>query len=249
MAVGLRSALLAASLLVLACTTSETGFGDGMIGVGMTGGDLRVDAVPVPDGPYRMPDAAVPDAAPAEASVDGVPDAPVDVVVTPDLARDLVPDQALDSKPPVNLANGAACEAATWCKTGFCVDGVCCDRVCNNGCMACRKTRTDLADGTCGTAKDLEGKPCGKACGVAEGGVPAVVQKTCAAGVCGFPATQVAIERCTSDNPCLSFFCDNATARCVSTGCATGTCCCNSPNGMRACMKREMCAGERSCAP
>jgi hypothetical protein len=248
MAVGLRSALLVAtSLAVLACTTSDSGFGDGMTGVGTTGGDLRVDALPS-DRPAPEPDAPAPDTAPADvAPPDDVPDAAVDVA--PDLARDLTPDLALDTKPPTNLANGSACDAAGWCKTGFCVDGVCCDRVCNNGCMGCRKTRTDLVDGTCGTAKDLEGKPCGKACGVVEGSVPAVVQKVCMAGTCGFPATTVAVERCTSTNACLKFFCDDATARCVSTGCAVGSCCCNSPDGMRACVKRETCAGDRSCAP
>jgi hypothetical protein len=248
MALGPRSALLVVSgFFVLACTTSNNGFVDAMTGVGMSGGDLHVDGLP-PDRPPPTPDVA--DDAPMQPTPDAAPDAPADAPIdlAPDRAPDLTPDVAPDTPPPVNLANGAACGAAPWCKSGFCVDGVCCERACNNGCMACRKTRTDLADGTCGPAKELEGKPCGKGCGFAEGS-PAVVQKLCVAGTCGFPANLVALEKCAGDNPCLKFFCDDATARCVSTGCATGTCCCNSPNGTRACVKREMCAGDRSCSP
>jgi hypothetical protein len=245
MAVGLRSALLAAtSISVLACTTSDRGFTDAMSGVGTTGGDLRLDALPTR--------AEVADALPADApALDRPPDVPGDVPVdiAPDLGRDQMPDLPADTRPPTNLANGSACGAASWCQTGFCVDGVCCDRVCNNGCVACRRTRTSLADGTCGTAIDLEGRPCGSACGVVDSAVPAVVQKVCMAGVCGFPPALVALERCASDNACLTVFCDNATARCVSAGCAIGSCCCNSPDGTRACVRQDMCVAGRICSP
>jgi hypothetical protein len=217
-----------------------------MSGIGMSPRDVRLDGLP-PD--HAPPDAAEPDDGPAAdgAPPDLRPDVPVDA--PPDMARDRPLDIGPDTPPPVNLANGAACAATSWCKSGFCVDGVCCERACANGCMACRKTRTDLADGTCGLAKDLDGKPCGKACGSAEPGVTAVVQKVCAAGVCGFPSTPVVLERCAGDNPCLKFFCDDGTARCVSTGCAAGSCCCNSADGMRACVVRAMCTGARSCSP
>jgi hypothetical protein len=213
-----------------------------MNGVGMTGGDLRLDSrSDVADAPAR-------DSAPADRPPSDVPgDIPADLA--PDSARDLVPDLTVDIRPPTNLSNGSPCDAATWCQTGFCVDGVCCDRACNNGCMACRRTRTALADGTCGSARDLDGQPCGRACGVVDGAVPAVVEKVCMTGACGFPPALVALERCVSDDACLNVFCDNATARCVSTVCTTGSCCCSSADGMRACVRQDMCVGGRTCSP
>jgi hypothetical protein len=247
MAVGLRSALLVAatSVLFFACTTSNSGFVDGMTGVGSVGGDLHVDALPLDqssDPP--IPDGAVPDhPAPDAPAPDLAPE------VRPDLAPDLGSDLAPDVRPPTDQVIGAACGAGSECKSGFCVDGFCCDKVCNNGCMACSKTRTTLANGSCGPAKDLEAKPCGKACGVVETRA-AVVQKVCAAGTCVFPAMPVAVERCTNDNPCMNVFCDNAAARCVSIpACAADSCCCSSAGGTRACVKRDMCTGARMCAP
>jgi hypothetical protein len=249
MALRLRSALLlSSSLLIVACTTIDSGFvADGMPGVGTTGGDLRLDALAI-EAP-APPDAAVdapPDPPDAAADADAAPaDRPAP---PPDVAPDRTPDQAPDGPPPVNLANGATCGAATWCKSGFCVDGICCDKACNNGCMACSQTRTGSASGTCGVALDLAGKACGKACGVVEG-KPAVVQKVCQAGACGFPAVAVPLERCLAENACMTVFCDDPTARCVATGCAAGACCCTSAPGTRACVKREMCTGARMCAP
>jgi hypothetical protein len=247
MALGLRSALLfASSIFILACTTNGSGFVDAMTGIGTTGGDLRLDAIvapPPPDAAADVPPADIPDAA-VEAAA---PDRPVEAPA-PDAAPDRAPDRAPDGPPPVNLANGAACGAPGWCKSGFCVDGVCCDKACNNGCMACSQARTGAASGTCGAALDLAGKPCGKACAVIEG-KPAVVQKVCLAGACGFPTVPVPLERCLPENPCMTVFCDDPTARCVVTGCAAGSCCCTSAPSTRACVKREMCTGARMCAP
>jgi hypothetical protein len=221
-----------------------------MTGVGTGRGDLSLDALPADT---RRPDAAAD--APLDVAVDHPPDVgvdhPPDVAVDhpPDVTPDVAPDLPVDTRPLTDLANGAACGAGPQCKSGFCVDGVCCDKACNNGCMACSKARTGLAaSGTCGAAKDRDGKECGRACGVLEGRT-AVVQKVCTAGACGFPTVPVAIERCISDG-CANVFCDDATARCVSNPtCAPGACCCSGATAPRACVKREMCTGERACAP
>jgi hypothetical protein len=238
MALRLRPTLsVASSLFFFACTTSEQGFGDGMT----TEVDLHVDAMPAPEVDVAADRAAD---APADRAPDASPDGPADAHLAPDLPPDLAPDLP----PPVDLANGLTCGAGTWCKSGFCVDGVCCDKACTNGCMACAQPRTGMPAGTCAAARDLDGRPCGKACGVADAR-PAVVGKVCVAGVCVLPPNPVAVERCVSDDPCVSMFCDDLSGRCIATGCAAGSCCCAAPAGTRSCMKQEMCTTPRSCAP
>ncbi len=45
--------------------------------------------------------------------------------------------------------NGKTCAAANECTSGNCVDGMCCDGKCNGACSSCKKTDTNVADGTC----------------------------------------------------------------------------------------------------
>ncbi len=256
MALGLRSALLAATgSLFLACTTSSSGFPDAMTGVGMTGGELNLDALRPPDA--SAPDPASPDA-PTDVAYDRTPDlgdvapdrAP-DVVVdaAPDVPPDLKPDAVVDTRPPSGLGKGAPCGGPGECTSGFCVDGFCCDKACNGGCTACAKARTNMANGTCAAARDLEGKMCGKGCGVASGRT-AVVQKVCMAGTCGYPNVSIPIETCNNDDPCLHVFCDNEAGRCVSvSACAASECCCAAAGGARTCSARTACTGTKACAP
>lgn len=63
-------------------------------------------------------------------------------------------------------ADGAECEAADECGSGFCADGVCCDTACDGDCVACvipgkEGVCTPMAGGTKDTCGD---GPCGGAC-------------------------------------------------------------------------------------
>jgi hypothetical protein len=259
MAFGLRSPLLAAmGFLFLACTTSGSGFPDAMKGVGMTGTDLHVDARLQLDGSapdVDTPDTPPPDDVPSErtpdASTDATADRGPDTVVdaAPDGPPDGKPDAIVDTRPPSGLGKGAACGGPAECSSGFCVDGFCCDKACNGGCTACAKARTNMANGTCAAARELEGKMCGKGCGVVSGGT-AVVQKVCMAGTCGYPNVSLPIETCKNDNPCLKVFCDNEAGRCVSVNaCGATECCCSAAAGTRTCTARTACTGTKMCAP
>lgn len=171
------------------------------------------------------------------------PDAPIAKdapVASPDLGAD---------RPPTNQPTGAACGKAGECRSGFCVDGVCCGNACEGACNACSKARTGLLDGVCGAARDVESKPCGTYCGIADPGVPAVLQKVCTAGQCLPAPTKQVVDLCgpSATDPCIVSFCINDNPRCQTTLCEVGDCCCKSASG-RACMKQEQCkGGERMC--
>lgn len=51
------------------------------------------------------------------------------------------------------LDNGAACTAASECKSARCVDGVCCDGPCDDVCQACSEELTGAANGVCASVK------------------------------------------------------------------------------------------------
>ncbi|MCC6621543.1 MAG: hypothetical protein IT385_09840 [Deltaproteobacteria bacterium] len=102
---------------------------------------------------------------------------------------------------------GASCEAARECASGFCVDGVCCERACTGVCQACK------AGGVCGAALDgSEEAGCagdlqcdGGACKKDDGVVCATADE-CASGLC-------------EGNVCCATACDG-----VCDTCETGTC-------------------------
>lgn len=49
------------------------------------------------------------------------------------------------------FSQGCACNVASECYTGFCVDGVCCDSACTGTCRACTKAlKNQGVDGACG---------------------------------------------------------------------------------------------------
>jgi hypothetical protein len=54
--------------------------------------------------------------------------------------------------PPPNLPQGAACAAATQCRSGFCKDGACCDTACTDACNSC-------ATGTCTPVTSGDDRP------------------------------------------------------------------------------------------
>jgi hypothetical protein len=244
--------MTALSLWSISCTTNDFGFTDS----GDDGVSQRIykDASPVvdageeKDAPVDAPvvgDGAAADRAAADALR---VDAPLDVAATPDLAPDLAPDVGPDAKPPTNQPNGAPCGAASVCKSGFCVDGLCCDKACNNGCMACSKLRTTVADGTCAAATDKDLPACGRACGTDDDGRSVVIEKLCSAGQCIVPLAHRILESCFDpQDSCM--FCDNGSGRCIKNTCAAGSCCCVSANGSRACAATGSCKGDKSCSP
>jgi hypothetical protein len=248
--------LLAGGLGSFACTTTEDkGLGSGgspgthpgeTVVDAATGGGMEepkldsavADVAVAPDAPGPAADGPLDVQGPDGASVDAPPvaDAPPDVMTAP-----------VDTRPPTNLPMGAACGKASECKSTFCVDHVCCMSVCNNGCRACAKARTGMNDGLCGPVADLEGKPCGRACGNFFTGVPAVLEKLCAGGECALPVNPKVLDTCyEANNDCI--FCDNGSGRCVRDTCAAaGSCCCRAADGGRTCAKQSACTGERMC--
>lgn len=234
-----RAGLLALVTFSIGCSTEDTGLRGGPDAELNSVQTLEPDAAPRPDTRVNRPDLAADVKAPD--TPDAAPDTPASV--SPDVAPDLGPDLP----PRTNQPQGAACGAGSECRSGHCVDGVCCDKACNDGCNACVLARTGRANGTCSWAKDLDDKPCGKACS-SVATMPAVVEKVCRAGACVVPTAPKVLTNCRDTDPCVVAFCDNNEARCVKTTCPQqGTCCCRSQSGQRSCSQRTQCTGTRMC--
>lgn len=180
-------------------------------------------------------------------------DLPADKAAT-DAPMDLPVDRA-----PTNLANGAACQAPSWCRSKFCVDGVCCDSACGADdpmrCTACTMAKTGQPNGACAADRARDHMKCGEACGPFAINVSAVFAMICQAGQCTVPATRTVVGApCTvPGDPCSVSFCDQPTdrsARCVSTLCPqNGTCCCQMGDNMasRSCTTMNSCKNDRAC--
>jgi uncharacterized protein (TIGR03382 family) len=112
--------------------------------------------------------------------------------------------------------NGATCETADECHSGFCVDGVCCDSACGDGatdCMACSAAAGGAIDGTCGPA------PSSVVCRPSIG--PCDPGTTCDGAGLECP---LAVVPCDDSNVCTADSCDalGACAHAPIDGCCTG---------------------------
>ena len=214
------------ALLALGCSTEDKGLG-------------QYDALNAPENLQSDADLPAPSLDAGVVRSDGP------VTLKPDAAADapVAPTDAAADAPANNRPLGGACGKDSECSSGHCHDGGCCDTACNDGCSACTAARTGRPDGTCAVAADREGQVCGKGCGVVQN-VPAVVARVCVGGQCVVPTTApMLVESCQDADPCTAAFCDDATARCVTSICPqAGTCCCQN-NGGRSCVKQEQCKG------
>ena len=175
--------------------------------------------------------------APPDGGTDGAPPDAADA--GPDgPAGDTWPD--VDA-PVTKLENGKPCQAASWCKSGFCADKVCCDTACAGTCQAC-----DLAGtkGTCtfiqksaGPQAECPGDAlCGDgscdgagSCSYDKAGT--TCKTSCAAGQLT-TSTCDATHACTPGAPtsCAPTVCDAAGSACLKgckthTDCVTGSAC------------------------
>jgi hypothetical protein len=87
---------------------------------------------PEPDVRPTLPDAAVADAAVADAAI-----------------RDAAIPDAAGPEAPAGRSTGESCAIDADCALKLCVDHVCCQAACTDRCMACARSKTGAADGTC----------------------------------------------------------------------------------------------------
>ena len=230
----------------------STGGGSG--GSGGSGGaggtPLRTDGPatnsPAVDAPVVPPHPGDDARTPIVTSRDGSTDLRV-ATDGPAVPTDARPDAAL-----TNQMRGAACTANGQCRSGSCVGGVCCNDACMGPCVACVKAKTDQPDGTCAPNRELEKKPCGKACVQLFLNVPGVVESVCLSGQCRVPESPKEIDRCYDDDPCTANSCDSndGQAACVKvSACGQGACCCKNAAGLRMCLKQDQCKTPAACVP
>ncbi len=119
-------------------------------------------------------------------------------------------------------ADGAACQNADECDSGFCVDDVCCASLCDANCMACTAAKKGTgADGVCGpveAGQDYDGDcaPNPEKCD-GTGACKLDVGETCATG------TDCALGHCPGANlVCCNSACDQTCESCLAADKGTG---------------------------
>ncbi|MDI3287929.1 hypothetical protein QHF83_31745, partial [Polyangium sp. 15x6] len=145
------------------------------------------------------------------------------------------------------LPNGAACNVAEECTSGFCIDGVCCNSACGSGvstdCQACSVTQGAAMNGTCGPAVS------GTVCRAANGGCD--VAETCNGSSTSCPSNKyiAAGTICRgAAGPCdVTETCSGNGAACPADVIAPAGTSCRPSEG--ACDEAEFCTGSGVVCP